>query len=128
MYGRDILNSLCAEVQGVNCSGRICARAVEHVSAAGRQVTVRAVCRRLEDAAAAGLYLNEHRDHGGARRVVATVQGKLRADGKVRYFVSCLFTHTSSQWGCQMLQPGVCFGTDQVRPRLQEYGKSLWGR
>lgn len=29
-----------------------------------------------------GIYLNEHRNHGGARRVVATIQGKPRADGR----------------------------------------------
>mmetsp|Transcript_21740 Transcript_21740/g.51950 ORF Transcript_21740/g.51950 Transcript_21740/m.51950 type:complete len:230 (-) Transcript_21740:66-755(-) len=29
-----------------------------------------------------GLYLNEHRDHGGARSVVVTVQGARRADGR----------------------------------------------
>ena len=29
-----------------------------------------------------GIYLGEHRDHGGSRKVVVTVQGKLRADGK----------------------------------------------
>mmetsp|Transcript_38737 Transcript_38737/g.99053 ORF Transcript_38737/g.99053 Transcript_38737/m.99053 type:complete len:229 (+) Transcript_38737:200-886(+) len=29
-----------------------------------------------------GIYLNEHRDHGGARSVVVTVQGQKRADGR----------------------------------------------
>ena len=29
-----------------------------------------------------GIYLNEHRNHGGARRIVVTVQGRKRADGR----------------------------------------------
>ena len=30
----------------------------------------------------AGIYLNEHRNYGGSRRIVVTLQGKLRADGR----------------------------------------------
>jgi secondary thiamine-phosphate synthase enzyme len=29
-----------------------------------------------------GIYLNEHRDYGGTRKVVVTIQGKKRGDGK----------------------------------------------
>jgi secondary thiamine-phosphate synthase enzyme len=29
-----------------------------------------------------GIYLNEHRDYGGPRRIVITVQGQRRADGR----------------------------------------------
>ena len=29
-----------------------------------------------------GIYLNEHRDHGGTRNIVVTIQGKKRADGR----------------------------------------------
>jgi len=29
-----------------------------------------------------GIYLNEHRNYGGSRRIVVTLQGKLRADGR----------------------------------------------
>jgi len=29
-----------------------------------------------------GIYLNEHRNHGGARSVVVTIQGRPRSDGK----------------------------------------------
>lgn len=29
-----------------------------------------------------GIYLNEHRDRGGARTVVVTLQGQPRADGR----------------------------------------------
>ena len=29
-----------------------------------------------------GIYLNEHRDYGGARHLVITLQGQRRADGR----------------------------------------------
>lgn len=29
-----------------------------------------------------GLYLNEHRDHGGSRKVCITIQGQKRSDGR----------------------------------------------
>ena len=29
-----------------------------------------------------GIYLNEHRDYGGTRKVVVTIQGKKREDGR----------------------------------------------
>lgn len=29
-----------------------------------------------------GLYLNEHRDHGGSRKVCVTIQGQKRNDGR----------------------------------------------
>jgi thiamine phosphate synthase YjbQ (UPF0047 family) len=29
-----------------------------------------------------GIYLNEHRDYGGARRLVVTIQGQKRGDGR----------------------------------------------
>ena len=29
-----------------------------------------------------GIYLNEHRDYGGTRKVVVTIQGKRRDDGR----------------------------------------------
>lgn len=29
-----------------------------------------------------GLYLNEHRNYGGPRRIVVTIQGRRRADGR----------------------------------------------
>lgn len=30
----------------------------------------------------AGVYLNEHRNYGGARNIVVTLQGKVRPDGR----------------------------------------------
>ena len=29
-----------------------------------------------------GIYLNEHRNYGGPRRIVITIQGRKRADGR----------------------------------------------
>jgi len=29
-----------------------------------------------------GIYLNEHRNYGGARSIVVTIQGQRRADGR----------------------------------------------
>jgi len=39
-----------------------------------------------------GLYLNEHRNHGGSRKVCVTIQGQKRSDG--RKYQSCMHLTT----------------------------------
>ena len=48
----------------------------------GPSLTVPVAHGRLALGTLQGIYLNEHRDYGGPRRIVVTIQGQKRADGK----------------------------------------------
>ena len=48
----------------------------------GPSLTVPIAHGRLALGTWQGIYLNEHRDYGGPRRIVVTIQGQKRADGK----------------------------------------------
>lgn len=48
----------------------------------GPSLTVPIAHGRLALGTWQGIYLNEHRDYGGPRRIVITIQGQKRADGK----------------------------------------------
>jgi secondary thiamine-phosphate synthase enzyme len=55
-----------------------------HIKASlmGTSLTIPIAKGRLALGTWQGVYLNEHRDYGGARRVMVTLQGTKRSDGR----------------------------------------------